>query len=384
MGFLDPLFWFSFLNIIGIFGAIQVGADLKFIIPKLIFCAGTTYLTIRDWSSISLHLSSDSSTLSYLEILKNPKKYYILYLVLVSISILIQYATGLVGDNRLSSGIIRKTLDFSLSFFSFGILFQWCAAYLNIKSQKNILLISYGLFSPLILPLSKSSSLASLLWVLERWLNPTSPFFVFRKLYKLKVYKNGLLIVVFIFVSAFLSLLLFIKGSGSAIITLILTRLSRDHDIYIYLSNLTRKQREIFLDSGGFLGNIISTSFFSDSSFNLGALAYSSYFNLQPSSVGANPRLVALIMASGESANFSLSLASYFIVFIEIYFLAYIRSHVLKKLRLNPLSLPLRLFMFMSLTMLVIKFHSDVSSLKYSLLSLSVGCWVFRLVPKRA
>ena len=372
MGFLDPLFFTIIAGFAGLLGASTLGVSAAWLHGEYLYLAGCTYLIIRDWNAFSPSqapgLADDKSRID-----DASAKSYSLYKYWVVINAFLGITAmglGLVGDERLSSSAPRKILDIVSSAILAGKTYEYEAACANIGKIQRFYLAA-GLITPLAVGASKSAGLSTLFWVCQRWLNPSSAFFGFKRLFKSKI---RLLPLGLITSGFFLALWVALRASGSSLENLIDTlfiRFSRNLDIYIFLDSLSREEViDAFSESGGWIGGLLGG--LGGSAYNIGSLAKAYSLNIAPDATGSNPRLHALIVAMVGTES---SLMSLLVACFEVFMLSKLR-YIYKTQRHNRTA---SIFNFVMWTSVLVSFHADVSSPKYGVITLIAGNFLLRI-----
>ena len=367
MGFVDPLFVSSLFGILGIIGAYNVGVPVHWLISEAIFTLGNICLLVRDWNSY---------------ITKEEKgrigsfKIYFFYVCISAVLMLLAMSTGLRGDSRLGTSAVRKFIDVSSAIILPGstLLYQMVNTYIP---RKQVYVFAAGLSLPVILGTSKSSGLLTLLWATQRWVNPKSGFFLLQKIREWKIRPIPIVVIAILVIAIMISISSLVGGiSLLELISYILLRFSRNLDFYIFASQLDQgKWSEIFAESGGWIGNIFGN--LSGYTHNIGALLKAAALHTDPNATGSNPRLHGLIIIQLNNTDMAL-LASIFIVVIELWIISKKREQMLKL----GLSNSGGVYGFIMWTTAVLSFHTDVGTLKYSLIAMLSGHFVLKARKK--
>lgn len=358
MGFVDPLFISSVFGIIGIIGAYNLGIPANWLYSEVLFTLGNLYLLWRDWNIYGKRVEQKKIT--------GFKAYY-LYFCISTILMILALSAGMTGDSRLGTSALRKIIDiisaiiFPAAIFSYQMVNRFIP-----KKQRYIL--TAGLLSPILLGSAKSSSIFTLSWAMQRWINPKSDFFAFQQIANFK-----LKLVPIIAVTVLLVLILFtlkkiiLEQDLLSLIAYLSLRFTRDLDFYIFASqvdNTTHSQ--IFEQSGGWLGNILGN--LSGYTHNIGALVKAAALNTDPDATGSNPRILGLIITQIKNTELALA-ASIFIVCIELW----IMSEKRKQMGNAEVENTASVYGFIIWTTTIVNLHKDVGTLKYSIIAMLSG-----------
>jgi len=374
MGFLDPLFFPTIISIWGLLAANMSGVSAEWLYGEALYLTGCTYLLIRDWRKFSPTKYPENAIFSSRlnNGTGNSFKLYRYWVVATAILGITGISLGLMGDARLSSSVPRKIIDITTSLIQVGKTFEYEVVSCNIINiQRPFLMV--GLITPFVVGANKGAGLPSLFWVCERWLNPSSTFFCFSNFLKGKA---RLLPLAIITSATILALIAALRASGASIEMLVYTlsvRFARNLDIYIFLDGLEQSRiSQIFIDSGGWIGGLIGG--LSGAENNIGSLAKAYATGIAPDETGSNPRLHALLLAMNGLGNKS-TLLSLSVACAEICILSKLRKsrydHCLKRTT--------TIFNFIALTSVINTFHTDVSSLKYTIIMVISGNLLLRV-----
>ena len=362
------------MSLWGLLGAVSISVSSGWLYGELLYLVGCTFLLIRDWNKFSLTEIPENKGLS--SRLKNKSsKSFTLYRFWVIITFVLGFTAfcfGLTGDQRLSTSVPKKVIDIISSAILAGKTFEYEVVMNNIRPIEKIYLFS-NFISATLLGVSKSAGLPALLWACQRWLNPSSPLFAMKKIIQIKLRLAPICAIILTVIMAYLIALRGTGGGTENFLYNITTRLERNFDIYIFLDSLPQsKVVQIFSESGGWIGALFGG--INNQIYNIGSLAKAYAINRVPDATGANPRLFSLIIAMNGLNNISIMI-TVSIACIEIWCLSKLRKLQFK----HSSNKSTAIFNFFGLTSLVNSFNTDVSTLKYSLITVILGNIILRI-----